>query len=118
MFGGIRFYSYLCSTKVKNQISNNIKYKIMKTTTATPQITAAAVVRALAQSFTLAATYGAQRTAAALRAARRATIAVCQWLNSRHNFTDEEDPVIMTGWQYLGFGVVVMFIAMLMCIEW
>ena len=91
----------------------------MKTTTATSQIiTAAAVVRALAQSLTLAATYGAQRTAAALRASYRATIAVCQWLNSRHNFTDEEDPVIMTGWQYLGFGVVVMFIAMLMCIEW
>ena len=40
----------------------------MKTTTATPQnITAAAVVRALAQCLTLAATYGAQRTAAALR---------------------------------------------------
>ena len=34
----------------------------MKTTTATPQtITAAAVVRAMAQSLTLAATYGAQR---------------------------------------------------------
>ena len=88
-------------------------------TTATPQnITAAAVVRAMAQCLTLAATYGAQRTAAALRAVLRATIAVCQWLNSRHNFTDKEDPVIMTGWQYLGFGVVVMFMAMLMCIEW
>lgn len=91
----------------------------MKTTTATTQnITAAAVVRAMAQCLTLAATYGAQRTAAALRAAHRATIAVCQWLNSRHNFTDKEDPVIMTGWQYLGLGVVVMFMAMLMCIEW
>ena len=91
----------------------------MKTTTATTQnITAAAVVRAMAQSLTLAATYGAQRTAAALRAANRVTIAVCQWLNSRHNFTDEEDPVIMTGWQYLGFGVVVMFVAMVLCINW
>ena len=91
----------------------------MMTTTATTQnITAAAVVRALAQCLTLAAIYGAQRTAAALIAAHRATIAVCQWLNSRHNFTDKEDPVIMTGWQYLGFGVVVMFMAMLMCIEW
>ena len=91
----------------------------MKTTTATTQnITAAAVLRALVQCLTLATIYGAQRTAAALRASYRATIAVCQWLNSRHNFTDEEDPVIMTGWQYLGFGVVVMFIAMLMCIEW
>ena len=91
----------------------------MKTTTATTQnITAAAVVRALAQCLALAATYGAQRTAAALRTAHRVTIAVCQWLNSRHNFTDEEDPVIMTGWQYLGFGVVVMFVAMVLCINW
>lgn len=90
----------------------------MKTTATTQNITAAAVVRAMAQCLILAATYGAQRTAAALRAALRATIAVCQWLNSRHNFTDKEDPVIMTGWQYLGFGVVVMFMAMLMCIEW
>ena len=91
----------------------------MKTITATPQtITAAAVVRAMAQCLTIVATYGAQRTSEALRAAHRATIAVCQWLNSRHNFTDEEAPVIMTGWQYLGFSVVVMFIAMLMCIEW
>ena len=91
----------------------------MKTTTATTQnITAAAVVRAMAQSLTLAATYGAQRTAAAWIAANRVTIAVCQWLNSRHNFTDEEDPVIMTGWQYLGFGVVVMFVAMVLCINW
>ena len=91
----------------------------MKTTTATPQnITAAAVVRALPQCLTLAATYGAQRTAAAWIAANRVTLAVCQWLNSRHNFTDEEDPVIMTGWQYLGFGVVVTFIAMVLCINW
>ena len=91
----------------------------MKTTTVTPQtITAAAVVRALAQCLTLAATYGAQRTAAALRAAHRVTTAMCQWLNSRHNFTDEEDPVIMMGWQYLGFGVVVMFVAMVLCINW
>ena len=90
----------------------------MKTTATTQNITAAAVLRAMAQCLTLAATYGAQHTSAALRAAHRATIAVCQWLNSRHNFTDKEDPVIMTGWQYLGFGVVVILMAMLMCIEW
>ena len=90
----------------------------MKTTTATTQnITTAAVLRALVQCLTIATIYGAQRTEAALRVSYRATIAVCQWLNSRHNFTDEDDPVIMTGWQYLGFGVVVMFIAMVLCIE-
>lgn len=53
----------------------------MKTTTAPPlqTITAAAVVRALAQSLTLAAVYGAQRTAAALRAAHRATFAALMY---------------------------------------
>jgi hypothetical protein len=50
--------------------------------------------------------------------AQRAALSVCQWLNSRHNFTDQEDPVIMTGWQYLGFGVVVMFVAMIVSIKW
>lgn len=28
------------------------------------------------------------------------------WLNTRHNFTDDEDPVILTGWQYIGVAVV------------
>ena len=118
MFGGIRFYSYLCSTKVKNQISNNIKYKIMKTTTATPQITAAAVVRALAQSFTLAATYGAQRTAAALRAARRATIAARAWLRASHEFYGQDgDPIQCTGWQFVGYNLLTAVFVLLLCIE-
>ena len=119
MFGGIRFYSYLCSTKVKNQISNNIKYKIMKTTTATPQITAAAVVRALAQSFTLAATYGAQRTAAALRAAHCATIAARVWLRASHEFYGQDgDPIRCTGWQFVGYNIVAAVVALLLCIEY
>ena len=67
----------------------------MKTTTATPQtITAAAVRRALAQCLTLAAVYGAQRTAAALRAARRATIAARIWLRASHEFFAQDgDPI-------------------------
>lgn len=90
----------------------------MKTTTATPQnITAAAVVRALAQCLTISATYVAQRTAAALRAVRRASVAACQWLNSLHNFADEDEPVMMTGWQYLGFGALAMFVAMVISIK-
>jgi hypothetical protein len=61
----------------------------MKTTTATPQtITAAAVVRALAQSLTLAAVYGAQRTAAALRAAHRATIAAKMYLQKLYGYNE------------------------------
>ncbi|MDY4406039.1 MAG: hypothetical protein SPE55_03105 [Sodaliphilus sp.] len=56
--------------------------------------------------------------AKAFAVAQRAALGACQWLNSRHNFTDEEDPVIMTGWQYLGFGVVVVFVAMAVSIKW
>ena len=90
----------------------------MKTTTATHQnITAAAVVCAMAQCITIASIYGAQRTAAALRAVRRAAVAACQWLNSLHNFADEEEPVMMTGWQYLGFGALAMFVAIVISIK-
>ena len=79
----------------------------MKTTTATPQnITAAAVVRALAQTFTLAATYGAQRTAAALRAAHRATISARVWLRAYHEFFAQAgDPIKCTGWQFIGYNI-------------
>ena len=91
----------------------------MKTTTATPQnITAAAVVRALAQSLTLAATYGAQRTAAALRAAHRATIAARVWLRASHEFYAQDgDPIKCTGWQFIGYNLIAAIVALLMCIR-
>ena len=90
----------------------------MKTTTATPQTITAAVVRALAQSFTLAATYGAQRTAAALRAARRATIAARAWLRATHEFYAQDgDPIQCTGWQFIGYNLIAAIVALLMCIR-
>ena len=92
----------------------------MKTTTATPQtITAAAVVRALAQSFNLVATYGAQRTAAALRAARRATIAASVWLRSSHEFFAQDgDPIRCTGWQFVGFNLAAAVVVVLLSIKY
>ena len=92
----------------------------MKTTTATPQnITAAAVVRALAQSFTLAAVYGAQRTAAALKAARRATIAARVWLRSSHEFYAQDgDPIKCTGWQFVGYNIAAAVVAVLLSIKY
>ena len=92
----------------------------MKTTTATPQnITAAAVVRALAQSLTLAATYGAQRTAAALRAVHRATIAARVWLRDSHEFYAQDgDPIKCTGWQFIGYNIAAAVAALLLCIEY
>ena len=92
----------------------------MKTTTAPPQnITAAAVVRALAQSLTLAATYGAQRTAAALRAAHRATIAASAWLRASHEFYAQDgDPIKCTGWQFVGFNLATAAVVVLLSIKY
>ena len=92
----------------------------MKTTTATPQnITAAAVVRAMAQSFTLAATYGAQRTAAALRTAHRATITARAWRRASHEFyAADGDPIKCTGWQFVGYNIIAAVVAILLCIKY
>ena len=92
----------------------------MKTTTATPQnITAASVVRALAQCRPLAALYCAQRTAAALRAARRATIAARVWLRASHEFYAQDgDPIRCTGWQFVGFNIAAAVVAVLLSIKY
>ena len=92
----------------------------MKTITATHQtITAAAVRRALAQCLTLAATYGAQRTAAALKAARRATISAAAWLRSSHEFFGQDgDPIRCTGWQFIAYNIAAAVVALLLCIEY
>lgn len=91
----------------------------MKTTTATPQtITAAAVLRALAQCITIAVTYGAQRTAAAQRAAHRATIATRQWLKAQHSFFAQDgDPIRCTGLQIIGYNIAAAAAALLLCIN-
>ena len=92
----------------------------MKTTTATPQnITAAAVVRALAQSLTLVAIYGAQRTAAALKAARRAAILSAAWLRASHEFfAADGDPIRCTGWQFVGYNIAAVVVAVLLSIKY
>lgn len=92
--------------------------KATVTTPTAPDVSASDVARALSRSLVLCLVYVLQCMAKAFGFAKRAALSVCQWLNSRHNFTDWEDPVIMTGWQYLGFGVVVMFVAMVACIKW
>lgn len=92
----------------------------MKTTTATPQtITAAAVLRALGQCLTLAAVYGAQRTAAALKAAHRATIAARAWLRASHEFCAQDgDPIHCTGWQFVGYNLAAAVVVLLLCIKY
>ena len=79
----------------------------------------AAVVRALAQCLTLAATYGAQRTAAALRAAHRATIAARVWLRASHDFYAQDgDPIRCTGWQFIGYNIAAAVVAVLLSIKY
>ena len=92
----------------------------MKTRTATPQtITAAAVRRAMAQCLTLAATYGAQRTAAALKAARRATLAAAAWLRASHEFFGQDgDPIRCTGWQFVCFNLAAAAVVVLLSIKY
>ena len=92
--------------------------KATATTPTAPQVSAADVARSFCKCLTLCLVFLLQCMAKAFGFAQRAALSVCQWLNSRHNFTDQEDPVIMTGWQYLGFGVVVMFVAMIVSIKW
>lgn len=92
--------------------------KTIVTTPTAPDVSAADVARSFGKCLALCLVYALQCMAKAFGVAQRAALGACQWLNSRHNFTDEEDPVIMTGWQYLGFGVVVMFVAMAASIKW
>ena len=94
----------------------------MKATAATtptaPQVSASDVLRSFGKCLTLCLVYVLQRVAKAFGMAQRAALRVCQWLNTRHNFTDKEDPVMMTGWQYLGFGVLVVVCALVLSIRW
>ena len=92
--------------------------KATVTTPTAPNVSASDVARSFGKCMVLCLVYVLQCMAKAFGFAQRATLCACQWPNSRHNVTDQKDPVIMTGWQYLGFGVVVMFVAMVISIKW
>lgn len=93
----------------------------MKATAATPtapQVSASDVARSFCKFFALCIMYILQCLAKAFCMALRAAFYICQWLNDRHNITDQEDPVMMTGWQCLGCGAFVLFAAVVICIKW
>ena len=92
--------------------------KATVTTPTAPDVSASDVARSFGKCLALCLVYVLQCMAKAFGFTQRAALGACLWLNSRHNFTDEDDPVIMTGWQYLGFGVVVVFVAMAASIKW
>lgn len=76
------------------------------------------VLRLMGKCLVVCAVYALQRMACALGIVQRWLLKACDWLNSRHNFGDEDEAVIMTGWQYLGIGTLVMAVCMIISIEW
>lgn len=92
--------------------------KATVTTSTAPHVSASDVARSFGKCLTLCLVFVLQCAATAFGMAQRAALHACQWLNTRHNFTDDEDPVIMTGWQYLGFGALVMLVSLFLSIKW
>lgn len=92
----------------------------MKTTATAPRmITFADVLRAIGQLLTIAITYGIQRTVAALRAAHRATLSARQWLRTSHEFFYQDgDPIRCTGWQFIGYNIAAVVVAVLLSIKY
>ena len=102
---------------IYNSVSTD---KQTKTTATAPRlITFSDVLRAIGQLLTIAAIYGAQRTAAALIAANRATIAARAWLRASHEFfAADGDPIRCTGWQFIGYNIIAAVVAILLCIKY
>lgn len=92
--------------------------KVTLTTPTAPNVSASDVARSFGKCLTLCLVFFFQCAVAAFGMAQRAAPHACQWLNTRHNFADDKEPVIMTGWQYLGSSVLVMFVAMALSIKW
>ena len=102
---------------VYNSVSTDKQTKT--TTTATRLITSSDVLRAIGKLLTIAAIYGAQRTAAALRATHRATIAARVWLRASHEFfAADGDPIRCTGWQCVGYNIAAAVVAVLLSIKY
>ena len=42
-----------------------------------------------------------------------------QWLQARHSFYGQDgDPIQCTGWQFVGYNIIAVVIALLLCIEY
>lgn len=43
----------------------------------------------------------------------------CQWLQARHSFYAQDgDPIQCTGWQFIGYNIIAIVVALLLCIEY
>lgn len=42
-----------------------------------------------------------------------------QWLRTQHSFWGEDgDPILCTGWQFVGYNIIAAVVAILLCIEY
>ena len=95
----------------------------MKATTATTvsttstNVTAADVLRTIGKCITIIAIYALQCMAEGLCWAQRLMLRAIQWLKSRHNITDKEDPVVITGWPYVGFTLLICVVSLVLSIR-
>lgn len=56
-------------------------------------------------------------TAKAVKTAYTAFMAAKSWLNSVHDYSNEEGTIHMTGWQFVGFGLLVCTVAIVLSIQ-
>lgn len=71
-----------------------------------------ALLTALFTVVLLLITRMAKNTLAAFKTVR-------QWLQSQHNFYGQDgDPIKCTGWQFVGYNILVAVVAILLCIKY
>lgn len=85
----------------------------------------------MAQNITISRTTGTRALLTALfaivvllvaRTVKNALTAlktVRQWLQTQHSFYDQDgDPILCTGWQFVGYNIIAAVVAILLCIEY
>jgi len=89
------------------------------TTTTIQQTTATAqALEALGKSLTIAACNLAK---VVYQLAALLVLMICkawQWLNTSHTIGDDSEAVTLTGWKYLGLGVLSFVLGFILSIEW
>ena len=90
----------------------------MATTTIQQTTATAQAFEALGKSLTLAA---CNLTKVVYQLAALLVLMICkvwQWLNTSHTVGDDSEAVTLTGWQYLGLGVISFAAGFILSIEW
>jgi len=90
----------------------------MATTTIQQTTATAQAFEALGKSLTLAACNLAK---VVYQLAALLVLMICkvwQWLNTSHTVGDDSEAVTLTGWQYLGLGVISFAAGFILSIEW